>query len=156
VGTDLEDSQHGAAAASVADHDAWRAELHARSLRATPARLLVLRTLQHLGHATVEQIHHEVGALLPGTSPSTIYRTLESLCQQGVLTHIHLAEGATAYQLHDHGEHGHLVCRRCSAVLELDGDAAQALVRSLERHHGFNVELSHLSLFGVCRDCADS
>jgi len=50
-------------------------------------------------------------------------------------------------------EHGHLECRRCRGSWELPVDEVAELVATLERSRGFSVDLTHLSILGLCAAC---
>jgi Fur family ferric uptake transcriptional regulator len=128
--------------------------LRARGLRSTLQRRLVLQAVIALGHGTPEQICHQVRAGAPSLSPSTVYRTLELLEELGVVSHTHLGHGAPMYQAATHADHLHLVCRRCGGVQEAAAATASALVAELSRRYGFEVDLGHLSLDGICLACA--
>ena len=128
--------------------------LRARGLRVTPQRRLVVDAVTSLGHSTPEQICERVQQELPSVNLSTVYRTLELLEDLGVVSHTHLGHGAPTYHPASHADHLHLVCRRCGGVEEADLRHAGALARAVAGEHGFVTDLGHLSLHGVCGDCA--
>jgi Fur family ferric uptake transcriptional regulator len=127
--------------------------LRARGLRATPQRRLVLRAVSELGHATPEQVCEFVQGEAASLNLSTVYRALELLEGLGVVSHTHLQHGSPTYQVADHVDHLHLVCRRCGSVTEADLELARPLAETVEAGHGFRTDLSHLSLHGVCGTC---
>ncbi len=127
--------------------------LRARGLRATPQRRLVLRAVSELGHATPEQVCEFVQGETASLNLSTVYRALELLEGLGVVSHTHLQHGSPTYQVADHADHLHLVCRRCGSVTEADLDLARPLADTVQAGHGFRTDLSHLSLHGVCGTC---
>jgi Fur family ferric uptake transcriptional regulator len=130
--------------------------LRARGLRATPQRRLVLRAVSELGHATPEQVCEFVQGEASSLNLSTVYRALELLEGLGVVSHTHLQHGSPTYQVADHVDHLHLVCRRCGSVTEANLDLARPLADTVEAGHGFRTDLSHLSLHGVCGNCRSS
>lgn len=119
-------------------------------------RRLVAEAVSALGHATPEQVCERVQQSAPALNLSTVYRTLELLEELGVVSHTHLTHGASTYHAHSAEEHLHLVCHRCGAVAEADLDLATALAAAVESEHGFRTELRHLSLHGLCRECASA
>jgi Fur family ferric uptake transcriptional regulator len=127
--------------------------LRERGLRATPQRRLVLRAVSELGHATPEQVCEFVQGEAATLNLSTVYRALELLEGLGVVSHTHLQHGSPTYQVADHVDHLHLVCRRCGSVTEADLALAAPLADTVEAGHGFRTDLSHLSLHGVCGHC---
>jgi Fur family transcriptional regulator, ferric uptake regulator len=84
---------------------------------------------------------------------STVYRTLELLEQLGLVTHTHLDHGAPRYHLAAEAEHVHLVCRQCEQVTEVDKSAAAPLVAALEQSEGFQTDVGHLTIYGLCAAC---
>jgi Fur family transcriptional regulator, ferric uptake regulator len=131
----------------------WDAALRASGYRVTPQRQLVLEAVTKLNHASPEEIFAEVHQKASGVNVSTIYRTLELLEQLRLVTHTHLGHGAPRYHLAAEAEHVHLVCRDCGRVTELSPEAAQPLVSALDKEHGFQTDVGHLTVFGICRDC---
>jgi Fur family ferric uptake transcriptional regulator len=127
--------------------------LHERGLRATPQRRLVLQAVSELGHATPEQVCEHVQGQAASLNLSTVYRALELLEELGVVSHLHLQHGSPAYQVADHVDHLHLVCRGCGSVTEANIDLGRPLVASMLQTHGFSTDLSHLSLHGLCANC---
>ncbi|CAN5498899.1 transcriptional repressor [soil metagenome] len=123
-------------------------------MRMTDPRRRVLQALGRLGHATPEELNAAVSAdgerALP---PSTIYRNLESLAQVGLVRHSHVRHGAPAYHLPDHGDHLHLVCRGCGRISQAETEIATELARNLLGAHGFDADVTHTGIHGVCRDC---
>ena len=85
---------------------------------------------------------------------STVYRTLEVLEELGLVRHTHLSDRAPTYHSTSEHEHFHLVCRRCGVVRSVDPDVAAPLVAALAEAEGFEADVGHLAIFGVCAECA--
>jgi len=126
--------------------------LRARGLRMTAPRQLVLEAVYRLGHGTPEQIHGEVRQTAAGVNVTTVYRTLELLEELGLVTHTHLSHGPPTYHSAD-DEHVHLVCRSCGQVSEAPTELLGPLAEHLAADRGFSLDIGHVALFGVCRDC---
>ena len=133
---------------------AWQTELRSRGYRLTPQRQLVLEAVDRLGHATPEELVAEVRKTASGINISTVYRTLELLEGLGLVTHAHLGHGAPTYHAVTAEEHVHLVCRSCEHVDEVPPETVSSLVEQLESERGFIVDVGHVAIFGLCRDCA--
>lgn len=129
------------------------ATLRAQGYRLTPQRELVLGAVSRLGHGTPDEICAEVQRTATGVNLSTVYRTLELLEQLGMVTHAHLGHGAPTYHAADGGDHLHLVCRDCGAVIETDVEVADALVDLLALQHGFETDVAHFAIYGRCAGC---
>ena len=131
----------------------WDDTLRAGGYRVTPQRQLVLEAVARLEHATPEEICGEVRQTARGVNVSTVYRTLELLEQLGLVKHTHIHHGAPSYHLADDAGHVHLVCRQCEQVIQVDQAAVGPLVLALEQTHGFQTDVGHLTVFGLCADC---
>lgn len=106
------------------------------------------------GHATAEQIVDRVRRRLPAVSPSTVYRSLASLEEVGILCHAHLGHTPSVYHVGTTGLHQHLVCERCGALQEVEADMTSSFGKQLERRFGFRPNFTHFALLGECRFCA--
>ena len=124
--------------------------LHSRGLRLTAQRELILKAVLELGHATPEQVHTAVREVAAGVNITTIYRTLELLERLGLVTHTHLSHGSPTYHAAGEHAHVHLVCRNCGAVDEVDPELFQPVSDRLAAERGFQVDIGHVALFGVC------
>jgi Fur family transcriptional regulator, ferric uptake regulator len=127
--------------------------LRSRGLRMTPQRQLVLDAVHRLGHATPEQVHTVVQKTADAVNITTVYRTLELLEELGLVTHTHLSHGAPTYHPAQAHPHIHLVCRSCGTVTEVDPSAMQPVVDRLRSERGFQVDVTHVALFGECASC---
>ena len=85
-----------------------------------------------------------------------VHRTLEALSHLGALQHVHLGHGSTAYHLVDGYAHGHVQCRLCGEVVDLDPHLLDGAAKALAKEHGFTLDVGHVALSGVCRSCADT
>jgi Fur family transcriptional regulator, ferric uptake regulator len=131
---------------------ALRRTLHARGLRMTPQRQLVLDAVRELTHATPEQVCQKVQDVTPTVNITTIYRALDLLEGLGLVRHTHLGHGAPVYSAEEH-EHVHLVCHRCGRVEEAEKDLLTSVARQTAAEFGFRLDASHLALSGTCREC---
>lgn len=137
---------------------AWEdipARLRARGLRWTPQRRMLVSVLAaSSGHIIGSELVERCRAIDPETIPSTVYRTLDLLEELGIVRHAHGAEGREEFHVLPQAEHGHLHCRGCRQTWEIDAREAAVLVGALRSDRGFRVDLSHLSVSGLCRECA--
>lgn len=118
----------------------------------TPQRQLVLDAVHALGHATPEQICTQVQRSAPAVNITTIYRTLDLMERIGLVRHTHLGHGAPSYSEQEH-QHVHVVCHSCGAVSEAPLDLLDGVVEQLRSDSGFDLDVTHLALSGICRTC---
>jgi len=128
--------------------------LRQRGLRMTPQRrAIVAEIMRTQGHISPTALARKVQGEMPGVNASTIYRTLATLEDAGVLAHAHLESGAEYHRAEEAG-HVHLTCSNCGDEDDLSIDEATALVDLIERHHGFQPDLTHFAISGLCSGCA--
>ena len=84
----------------------------------------------------------------------TIYRTLASLEEAGILRRVDMHKGSAYYELGlDH--HHHLVCTDCGTVEDFKVCDIEKTARDVLKHSGFRSVSTHsLELFGVCKKCS--
>lgn len=129
--------------------------LRARGERMTrPRRRVVQALADHAGHVRAEQVVGLVAASDPTVHRASVYRTLEALTQLGVLQHVHVGHGNTAYHLlRSEGAHLHASCTHCGAVTDLPPGTLRSVAARLSRQHGFTLDPAHVALSGTCADC---
>jgi len=128
--------------------------LHTRGERMTvPRRCVLLALAARKGHVSAEQVVTDVAALEPTVHRASVHRTLEALTAAGLLQHVHLAHGATAYHLVTHA-HPHAQCTSCQAVVDLPAHLLDALSAAAQDQFGFILDPLHVALSGTCRNCA--
>lgn len=132
--------------------------LRHRGARVTGPRRAVIETLAAVGgHPGAEELCAALEDAHPSVHRATVYRTLETLADLGVVAHVHLSHGTTVYHLVG-GEQGHLHarCRVCGRVVDLSGDLLDGVGQVLSRERGFTLDPRHVALSGTCRACGDS
>jgi Fur family transcriptional regulator, ferric uptake regulator len=128
--------------------------LRARGLRMTPQRRAIVATVMRAqGHISPTDVTRQIQSEMPGVNASTVYRTLALLEEVGVLQHTHLESGAE-YHRTEEAEHIHLMCSNCGQDDPLSLKEAESLHQLIKRHHGFEADLTHFAITGLCRGCA--
>jgi Fur family ferric uptake transcriptional regulator len=137
--------------------DEVRERLHDRGLRWTPQRRLLVGVLaQTNGHITGAELVERCRERDPETTPSTVYRTLDVLEDIGLIQHAHGLDGREEFHVRPAREHGHMHCSVCGNAWEIGAADVTGLVKDFERTRGFTIDLGHLSVIGVCRDCREA
>lgn len=127
--------------------------LRARGGRVTtPRRVILAALLEGDEHVTADELTARVQRRHPEIHQSTVYRTLETLAELGVVDHVHLGHGGAVFHLADE-RHQHLLCSSCGLVIEAPDDVVDGLVHRLDEQYGFALDARHFALTGVCRDC---
>ena len=130
--------------------------LRALGLRMTPQRrAIVAEIMASNGHISPPAVARRVRERVPGVNPSTVYRTLATLEDVGVLSHAHLESGAE-YHRRSEAQHVHLACSSCGAQDSLSLQEAERLKDMIAGHHGFRPDLTHFAISGLCAKCQAS
>ena len=84
----------------------------------------------------------------------TIYRTLTSFEEAGILRKVNLNKESQYYELSEHHHH-HIICQDCGFVEKLDGcDIKKTASKLVSKSSNFKVIKDHsLEFFGVCKKC---
>lgn len=140
----------------MACEEVFLEKLRAHGLRLTPQREIILSVMHKMeGLSTVEAIYEQVQSITSAVDISTVYRTLDLLQEFNIVACIDPGDGQHHYELLGvHGPHIHLVCQSCGKVRGIDVQEAQGLAEHLQAHYGFAADLDHLSIPGLCRNCA--
>ena len=105
-------------------------------------------------HLTIEQID----SLLDGQVPlASIYRNVDDLVEEGTIRkYIVDRNNSACYQyIGDGNEHNHfhLLCSKCGKLIHLECHEVEHLISHIEEEHGFKVDISKVTLYGICPDC---
>ncbi len=123
--------------------------------RPTPQRLMILSAVRHSdGHITAAKILDRVKESYSFIDLSTVYRTLDILKQLRLVSETHMGGDQHYYEWIEQVRHHHLVCERCECVIQLDDKFVGALGSEILNTYGFEADIDHLALFGLCRDCS--
>ena len=128
---------------------------HARKI--TGPRQAILDVLRRHQHPLANrEIHEALGD--QGCDLATVYRNLHTLEEMGLVRRFDFGDGAARFELVPDGEdghHHHLICTRCSLIVEIEECFPPELEAALAQRHGF-AEITHrLEFFGLCRRCAE-
>ena len=133
------------------------ASLRQRGYRITPQRELIIEALLHNpDHITAEALYARVQAHTSAINIATIYRTLDMLVDEGLASRTDLHGGQMSYAPEIHGPHLHLVCRRCRQTMDIGDELITRVGQELSQKFGFQADLRHLTLEGICPDCLGS
>jgi Fur family transcriptional regulator, peroxide stress response regulator len=128
-------------------------QLRDRRIAVTPQRLAVMAVVQgRRDHPTADHIYQEVRRGLPAISFNTVYKTLEILCQKGVVIKVNPLHAVARYD-GETGRHAHLICRQCHRIIDLDWEGSEVPSLPAEALQGFRIEHPSLTLWGLCPQC---
>jgi Fur family ferric uptake transcriptional regulator len=100
----------------------------------------------------------EVYAALPANlcDLATIYRSMHLLEEMGMVKRFDFGDGIARFELlSDAGRahHHHLICTRCSTVVEIEECFPSELEQKIALGNGFVAITHKLEFFGICPQC---
>ena len=120
-------------------------------LKATPQRLCILDTLDECGHATLEDIQKIISKKFPTLSLSTIYRNLNDMINQEIVSEVKLANKKDYFEIKK-DKHVHLVCQKCGKIEDLE-IKTDDLSKKIEELTGDKVLDDTITFDVICKDC---
>ena len=105
-------------------------------------------------HFAVEQLYNEIKKTNPKIGYSTVYRTLKLLVDCGMANICSFGDGSTRFEpTHMAKHHDHLICQKCSRIIEFENREIEALQKGVAQKFNFLVQSHKLELYGVCNNC---
>jgi len=125
--------------------------------RPTPQRLMILSAVRHAsGHVSAVQIIDQVRESYPFLDASTVYRTLSVLKNERLVSETDMGAGESVYEWLGQVRHHHLICRTCGGVTLVDDRYLARLSAEILNDYGFQADIDHFAVFGLCAVCADA
>ena len=122
-------------------------------LRLTPQRIEIFRELaSSTDHPSAETLHLRLAEKMPTLSLDTVYRTLGTLADYGLVNKVETVESQARFEA-SHVVHHHLVCEKCKQIMDfrwqfIDEAELPESVTAWGR-----VERKSLVAYGTCRQC---
>jgi Fur family ferric uptake transcriptional regulator len=125
-------------------------------VRMTTARQLILDELEGAkSHLTAMQIFDILKERLPSLSLSTVYRSLEYLVKNHLVSVSDLGLGSPVYESIQPHIHHHLVCLNCNQIYQLEDEIVSQFFEKLQKEKNFTIHSNHLILYGKCQYCQE-
>lgn len=126
--------------------------MHKASVRPTAQRLSILRcVVECRKHPTADDIFNDLRNEYPTMSFTTVYNSLRVLTEAGLLRELEIERGNRRYDFALQPRHGHLRCRRCGRILDIE--IPEEL--RIPSPPGFSIDGVDILFRGICPECAD-
>lgn len=124
-------------------------------VRATRQRAAIADLLDGLDEfRSAQELHDALKRRGEGIGLTTVYRTLQSMAESGLVDVLRTDTGESVYRRCSADHHHHLVCRACGAAVEIQGRQVETWAADIAHEHGFS-DVSHtIEIFGLCGDCS--
>ncbi len=125
-------------------------ELKNKNIRLSHQRLKVLEYVaNHRCHPTVEQIYTDLHKEIPTLSKTTVYNTLSTLIEAGLVKLISIEDNETRYDIVSEN-HGHFKCESCGTIYDFKIDIDLFDSKDL---NGFRINNKDVYFKGICQKC---
>ena len=134
--------------------ESFKAILRKIGYKATPSRIVILEIFKKSRKPLSAQ---EIMDLLPrGTDQVTVYRSLKSFKEKGIIKQIDLRHNHAHYELANLVEHHHLICLRCGKVEDVHKCGIEGMESGVLKSskHFAEIRQHALEFYGVCKSCA--
>ena len=122
-------------------------------IKLTHQRLEIFREMVSVSnHPSAEELHKKLQTRLPTIAIDTVYRTLATFDELGIIKKLHIMNEKTLFDA-NLDQHHHFICTRCKAVEdiywpEFDNANLPALFKEIG-----TIQSRHLELHGLCKNC---
>lgn len=127
-----------------------RHELKIKNISLSHQRLKVIEFLtKNHCHPTVEQIFTTLQKDIPTLSKTTVYNTLRTLAETGLVRVITIEDNETRYDIVTEN-HGHFKCESCGTIFDFPVDLDSLVPGDLSK---FKINDKNLYFKGICPRC---
>jgi len=124
-----------------------------RGLNVTYSRMAIYKILlQYQGHPSSEDIYREVQKEHPNISLATVYKTLEMLADNILVSKVTPLHDIVRYDCNKDFHH-HLVCIKCKKITDIENEALNNLPFPKNIDKGFKILNYRVQFDGICKDC---
>lgn len=136
-----------------------REKLKQTGFKITPQRRAIIEVLlqNDAKHLSSEQIYDLVKVDCPEIGLATVYRTMQVLDEVGAISKLSLDDGCIRYEINlnkeDSHNHHHLICKKCSKIIEVEEDLLDEIEKIIENTYKFDILDHDVKFYGVCENC---
>ncbi|MDD5130884.1 MAG: Fur family transcriptional regulator [Candidatus Omnitrophica bacterium] len=134
--------------------DSFIQKFRDHGLKVTPQRTAIYHELlKAKDHPTIEVILKKVRTALPSISFDTVYRTVLSFADYGIIQIVGGYGGSKRFDA-DISQHHHFRCVRCEKIEDFRSDYFDNIKIPDEVKKQFNVSQKKVLLEGICAECS--
>jgi Fur family peroxide stress response transcriptional regulator len=116
-------------------------------LKATHQRLVILESvIKNHSHPNVDQIYNAIQVDNPSISKGTVYKTLETLANSGLLSKVSSIDGHMRYDPRI-DNHGHIYCANTKEIIDYyDEDLNELIIAFFKKKKVNNLKIKNITL----------
>lgn len=100
-------------------------------------------------HPTADQVFDSLKDQIPTLSKSTVYSSLKSFVNAGLLREVTIEDNEVRYEF-NLKNHGHFKCEKCGIIYDFGADIDSLGVDGLD---GFQIKSKDVYFKGICNKC---
>ncbi len=129
--------------------------LKERGQKFTKERAAILqRIFSYHGHFDTESLYLKIRETGLKASRASVYRTLNLLCECGLIQKVTKTEHGTIYEhTFGHEHHDHMLCIGCGTIIEFYSEDLERLQENICRKQDFKGITHTLEIRGYCKRC---
>ena len=125
-------------------------QLKNKGIRPSYQRMKVLEYLGQVGgHPAVDEIYRALSAIIPSLSKVTIYYTLHTFVESGLLRVVEIDGSEKRYDI-TLSNHGHFQCEICGTIYNFQVNIDQIPLEGLNQ---FEITQKNIYFKGICPNC---
>ncbi|MBS5793826.1 MAG: Fur family transcriptional regulator [Lachnospirales bacterium] len=128
------------------------------NLKVTPQRLTIYSYLYHNHiHPSAETIYNNIKDQNPTISLATVYKTLKSLKDSGLVQEINVGEDSFRYDVQI-TPHSHIICTKCNSILDYfpKENFIDDIKANISKETDFELNSHQMYFYGVCKNCLNN
>jgi Fur family ferric uptake transcriptional regulator len=140
----------------MASNQALKQTLREHELKATSQRVALLKLLDTTEeHFDAEEIYFQLRRKEKNVSRATVYRNLEALVEQNLVSKLDFGDGRMHYERSQGNDehHDHLICEHCGQVIEFFSLEMEAQQLAICEKNNFLPSTHTMHIFGTCAAC---
>jgi Fur family ferric uptake transcriptional regulator len=134
-------------------HSAPTEILRSLGVQVTAQRVAVLGAVSVHPHATADQILESVRANIGTISRQSVYDTLGTLEQVGLVRRIQPTGSPARFESRVGDNHHHIICRNCGALADVDCAVGMTPCLTASDSHGYTIDEAEVAYWGLCPTC---
>ena len=104
-------------------------------------------------HPSPEEVYEKVRKLIPSISQATVYKTLHTFVEHGILRELSPHHGTLRVDMNIHTHH-HLFCTACKTLMDIEEEDLDPVKLRRRLPKGFQVRRVAVEIQGLCGKCS--
>lgn len=124
-----------------------------KGLKATPQRLAIFKYLiNNHTHPSAEDVFLEIKKDLPTISQGTVYKTLATLVEIGVIRELKMANGQSRYDSNIK-VHINIICPNCNKISDFQSEEVLEFWNSITGKISGTITGQRFDIYRLCENC---